>query len=498
MCDPRVRQLVIHTAGLSIAVALASLLAGTGMAFLLYRTDLPGRHFIRGVLALLLFVPLYLQAAAWMAGFGLQGWAVEILGLRPWIQGWPGAVWIHTAASIPWVVLLVGNGLARVEPELEESALLVLPHGRVFLQVTLRRALPSLGVAALAVLVWTAGEITVTDLLQVRTYPEELYTQLAIGVSSEEAVLRVLPGIVWTAWLAAVGLCACSEWAAASRRETGSRTVVFPLGKWRPPAWAATALLASILAVVPLCNLAWQAGMRAVRVEGGLTREWSGLKALSMVVQTVPRFQSELLDSFSIAATSATAAVTVGSALAWAGRRGKVRPAIVLASAAMLMAVPGTVAGLCIQWLVGRWGWGPIAEFLDRTIALPCLGHFARSLPLATLILWQAFRTIPDELLEAALIEGAGWARRMLQVVLPMRWQAFVAGWLAAVVLSIGELSATVLLCPAGVMPVSYRMWTLLHYGVEDKVAGLCLMLVMLLGVPWGLWIASRRTQEVH
>ena len=37
---------------------------------------------------------------------------------------WRGAIWIHTMVAIPWVTLIVAAGLRRVDPELEEAALL--------------------------------------------------------------------------------------------------------------------------------------------------------------------------------------------------------------------------------------------------------------------------------------------------------------------------------------------------------------------------------------
>ena len=49
------------------------------------------------------------------------------------------------------------------------------------LRVTLRRALGAIAAAALAVAVLTAGDMTVTDLLQVRTYAEEAYLQYSLG-----------------------------------------------------------------------------------------------------------------------------------------------------------------------------------------------------------------------------------------------------------------------------------------------------------------------------
>ena len=66
----------------------------------------------------LLFLPLYLQASAWQAGFGQEGWYSAAGTGEPWLSGWNAAVWVHTLAAIPWVVLFAGLGLRTVEAAL--------------------------------------------------------------------------------------------------------------------------------------------------------------------------------------------------------------------------------------------------------------------------------------------------------------------------------------------------------------------------------------------
>jgi iron(III) transport system permease protein len=87
-------------------------------------------------------------------------------------------VFLHSIAGLPWVVLIVGRGLRAVERSLEEDALLLMPGWLVLFRVTLPRASASILAAGLCVALQTAGEITITDLMQVRTYAEEVYTQL--------------------------------------------------------------------------------------------------------------------------------------------------------------------------------------------------------------------------------------------------------------------------------------------------------------------------------
>jgi iron(III) transport system permease protein len=116
-------RLALETTRLVITTEAVALPAGVLLALLLVRTDVWGRHLFLGILALSAFVPLPLHATAWLGAFGNMGRA-QAVGLSPLLVGHTGAAVVHALAALPWVVFIVGIGLAAVEPELEELALL--------------------------------------------------------------------------------------------------------------------------------------------------------------------------------------------------------------------------------------------------------------------------------------------------------------------------------------------------------------------------------------
>src|SRR5947199_4565206 len=89
-----------------------------------------------------------------------------------------------------------------VEGELEEDALLVAPPWRVLWRVTLPRCRASVAAAALWVVLQVSNDITVTDFMQVPTFPDEIYVQLNMGGDEglRGAVLASLPAVLLT-WL---------------------------------------------------------------------------------------------------------------------------------------------------------------------------------------------------------------------------------------------------------------------------------------------------------
>ncbi|MEM9185202.1 MAG: hypothetical protein AAGB00_01750, partial [Planctomycetota bacterium] len=174
----------------------------------------------------------------------------------------------------------------------------------------------------------------------------------------------------------------------------------------------------------------------------------------------------------------ATGATLVGAGWAWRLARSRRPPVVSLSAVAACLVVPGPLLGVAaIRLLNHPWG-SPLAGLTwmyDHTLLGPWLVQMVRATPIATLILWPAFASVPRAVVGAARSDGVPWWGVVPKIVAPMRWRAVAAAWLAAVATSVGELAATKLVLPPGPTTVAERLFTLLHYGVEDRVAGLSL-----------------------
>lgn len=498
--DSRTWSLVLNTLLLTGATCAISLLLGSALAWLFTRTDLPGRRTGMLLLGLMLFVPLYVQAAAWHAGFGVQGWFTQAVSIPAWLEqrtlleGWRAAIWIHSMAAVPWVALIVGLGLGLVEPELEEQALLDGSPRQVFFRVTLRSAVPAVGVAALWVALVTAGEMTVTDLFQVRTYAEELFTRLYMGQTPGEAVLGIGPGLGLSAALVVAVLWVCTRLLPRRRPLSLRRRWVFRLGAWRVPLGLLAGLVLLVLVGVPLVNLCYQAGIVITPAGGGWTWTWSLRNCGKMLATCLVEYRREFGWSLGIGALAATGAVIGAIALAWPARRGGLPAVPALAAVALGLALPGPVVGLAIIWLFNF----PNSRFLfrlyDQPIPAPWMALTLRALPLATLIMWHALRSVPAEMLDSAAADGAGPLRRLWSVALPCRLSAVALAWVVALAVALGDLGASFLVVPPGVETLSTTIFGKLHGGQEFEVAGICLALLLLFAGVAGLagWLAAR------
>lgn len=251
-------------------------------------------------------------------------------------------------------------------------------------------------------LTFTAGEMTVTDLFAVRTYAEEIYTRLAIGQQPGEASLGVLPGAVLTVLLVAAGLGVSSKLAGIDRPLSFRPRWVFRLGRWRIAATVAVALVLLLVAGVPLVNLAYKTGIEVTQTDTGRLRSWSLWKCLSIVGTSPWRYQREFGWSLALGTLAASAAVTIGTLLAWFARQRRLGAGLALLVTALSLAIPGPLVGLAIIGLLNRPELPPLVYLYDQSLLAPWLALTFRGLAPATLVMWHALRTLPQEMLDSA------------------------------------------------------------------------------------------------
>ncbi len=461
---------------LSVAIALG---IGVPVALLLFRTDLWGRRFLLALLALVAFVPLPLHATAWLGGFGNMGRS-QAIGGGPLIVGWAGAAFVHAMAALPWIVVLCGVGFLSVERELEELAWLDRPGWRVLLGTTLRRSWGAIAAAALAVAVLTAGDMTVTDLLQIRTYAEESYVQYQIGDDATAAAVALPPMIVLGLFVA-IGARTVSRMDPAKLASASLRAKVWELGRWRVPLGVSLTFVLGNLIAWPLYGLVWRAGRVGGDAAKGEAPHWSPdgflgtmrFAAKELVGPGLSRvWRSPLTSSVLLAAIGATATVALAWCLAWACRRGRFWRGVTGATVVLALAVPGPVAGMALILAYRNW------PDVYNSIFMVEMGYVLRTLPYALLVLWPAIRAVPTSYLEAATLDGLDEESQVRRIAFPLTRSATFAAWSVAFVLALGELPVTNLVVPPGATPLSFLVWSLLHTGVESHLAGVGLLLL--------------------
>lgn len=474
LADQIERGLLLNTAWLTLAVEVLALPVSAALAFLLARTHLAGRRLALVVCSSLLFIPLYLQLCGWEAAFGRQGWhtfAFDTLS-DPWLSGWRGAVFVHTIYAIPWATLLMTVAFSHGDHLQEETALLDAGSWLVLRRVTLHQLGGGLVLAGVWVLVITAGEMTVTNIYLVPTYAEDVYNFYAGNADARANAVHYVPLLLFTASLL---MCLQAALPSPALLERHSPYV------WRlgPGGWIATIIVLTLLVALvgfPVGNLAERLGQEVHDIDGQLTRSWSAHKCLQVLIATPGKFQQEFANTALLAGSVTILALLLSLGWSWYARKRRFGPALGWTLAVIGIALPGPIIGLAVIALLNHDLW-PLDYFYDRTLVGPILATLIRVLPLTLIALWWAFRTLDDEPLDAAAIDGAGFWRKLFTIALPQRWPVAGAAALAAFVFASGDVSASLLVLPPGPLEtIARRMFGLIHVGADDQVAGVAIL----------------------
>ncbi|MFK0140284.1 molybdate ABC transporter permease subunit [Streptomyces murinus] len=186
-------QLSLVSATLATAV---SLVLGVPLAWLLARTDFPGRGLVRALVTLPLVLPPVVGGVALLLALGRNG----VIG--KWLDAWFGVTLPFTTTAVvlaeafvamPFLVISVEGTLRAADPRFEEAATtLGASRFTAFRRVTLPLIAP--GVAAGAVLAWARalGEfgatITFAGNFPGRTQTMPLAVYLALQNDPEAAI----------------------------------------------------------------------------------------------------------------------------------------------------------------------------------------------------------------------------------------------------------------------------------------------------------------------
>ena len=476
-----------NTFALTVGTVALSLPLGVGLAVLLFRTTLFARQFFLFLLALALFVPLPIIVTSWQGFFGADGLApLAFLGgaeYRPWVTGMRAAIWIHALAAIPWITFIVGLGLTWVEPELEDEAAQIVGPWRVLFYVTLPRVRASILAAALFVVLQTAGEISVTDMMLVSTLAEEVHTQFTLGDRAALARTLVvsLPGLLLT-WLALSAVLARLEKTLPPLLPMTRPHHSMKLGSNALRFLAAASML--VLIAVPLVSLVWKVGL------AGEPRRWHIEEALHFLQAETRVNGQHLVRSLALALGTGFGIAGLAVVGCWLARDRRWFRWLLFSVLTWAWVLPGPLVGIGLKNGILLLPEGPWKEVLYYAPS-PAPGMWAqmvRVLPMAVVALWPVVRMIPKELFEEARLGGAGALAEFRHVVWPMtRRAAFVAA-LAASALCLGEVSASMRVETPGWTSFANLLFDHMHRGVDNTLAALC---VLMLGGIAAIGLAS-------
>ncbi|HVE45195.1 MAG TPA: iron ABC transporter permease [Acidimicrobiales bacterium] len=456
------------TLRLGVVVTGAALVLGVGLAWLIERTDLPGRRFLAVAAVLPLVVPSYVGALALKAAFGPAGLLVEV----PGVIGFWGAAAALALSSYPYVLLMARATLAAGDPALEEAARsLGDSRARAFVRVLLPQLRPSMAAGSLLVFLYVLSDFGAVSILQYDTLTRGIFLEYR-SLSPDRSPAAVLGVVLVVLTLAAIGTERLARGRAAPSRAVAgtARPERIGLGRWRWPA------VAAVLAVVA-------AGLG---VPVGVLGYWATVGSSGPGAGSV--LAGAATTSLALAGAAALVAVVAAIPVALLAVRHRTRFTRAVETLSFSgYALPGLVIALALVFFAAPYP-------LYQTLSLVVLAYVIRFLPEAIGSVRSSLAQVDPALEDVARSLGRGRLATTATITLPLVRPGLLAGGALVFLTAMKELPATLVLRPPGTDTLAVRVWTGASEGLYAQAAPAALILVVVSAlVLWPLnWRGAR------
>ncbi len=478
-----------HSLETSLGATILALVVGAGVGLVVTLTDIRLRHAFVFVFVMPLIIAPQVMALAWLQISGPSSALLNMVGLAPPIgtrnplYSREGIILLLAIEYAPLVFLTLRAGLRALPRELIEAA---LAAGASKLTVTrtviLPLMTPSLLAGAALVFVSCLGNFGVPAFLGIPgnylTLPTLIYQRLSglgPGVLSEVAVLSVVIGVIALAGIALQEAMLKRGDFRVSAVSTPARP--FALGPWRLPVeillWTVT--LAAV--ALPLLGLLATALVPAYGVP--LSAATASVANFAYVIFEHQAARRALFNSFTLSAAAAGLITFVAVVLAYFVVWRKTALMRWLNMAAELpYALPGVVLSIaCILLFLKPLPL--IGVSLYNTVWILLVAYLARFLVLGLRPVVSGYHQLDRAIEEAAQVAGAGFLRRLRDIILPVMAPVAAAGAILVFLTAFNELTLSALLWSSGAETLGVVVFSFEQGGESPYAAALSVLTIL-------------------
>ncbi|WP_439615346.1 ABC transporter permease [Shinella sp.] len=461
--------------------AAFALVVGTFFAWVNERTNTPFKSLFFAMSIIPLIIPGILFTVSWIMLASPQiGILNKVFGSWFNIYSMAGMVWVDGLHYAPVAFLLVTAAFRSMDPSLEESAMM---SGASVVQtafkVTLKLAWPAILAAFIILFIRAIESFEVPALLGLpiglRVFTSAIYDAVHsypsnIGLASAYAVVLLLitsVGIYYQSRLSNQG----SKYSTVTGK--GFRPRVADIGRWRYLTGGIFILYVILVVGLPFLVLLWASLQRYYSVPS-----WNAVQHLSFnayaKVLAYPGFYTAVWNSVKLALGGATIVMLLTSIICWITIRTKIQGRWLLDVLASLPLVfPGIVLGLSLMVFYLNFDIGIYA-----TLWIMLMAYVIKFLPYGMRYNSTSMVQIHKELEESAAMSGASWMMTFRRVVLPLMKPGLMAGWIYIIVVSVRELSSSILLYSPGNEVISIMIWEFWQNGQYVELSAFGVMMI--------------------
>jgi iron(III) transport system permease protein len=471
----------------AMSVVLASLFA-LPLAYITSRFEFRGTVIIQTLGIIPLIMPPFIGAVAMQLLFGRNGTINLVLrdwfGITiPFMEGLNGVIFVQSIHYFPFILINLSASLRNIDRSMEEAAQNLGSSGfRLFRRIVFPLAMPGYIAGASLVFIKVFDDLGTPLLLNVRDMlaPQAYLRITSAGLNDPMGyVISVILVVFSIAALWVAGLAMRNKDYATVQKGGGG------LAKRVMRPWE-TVVAYGVVALIMLLVLAPHIGLAML----SFATVWSFSPLPD--AYTIAHYETVIFESgqyirntLVYASLAAGIDIVLGTAIAYLVLRTKLPGRKLLDYTAMAaLAVPGVVLG--IGYLRTFYGVQlPTGQSLATFWGILVIALAIRRLPYALRACMAALQQVSIALEEAAENLGAGKARTVRRIVVPLMAGGLVAGFITSFATASVELAATIMLVQSNAdAPLAYGLYVFMQSAAgRGPGAALGIIAVLIVGL---------------
>ena len=485
---------------------LVSVPLGSVLAWLMIRTDIPGKKVLGLLVTVPYMTPSWTKALAWLAMFrnstsGANGFLAGMgIPIPDWLAYGPIAIVLCMSMHYyAFSYIMVSGALRSINSELEEMGEIQgASKAQILRHITLPLILPSVLSATVMTISKSIGTYGVPANLGNRIGYYTLATKMrnfidqgpqAVGYAMS-IVLVLLAAVIIFSNQRIVGVR--KSYATVSGK--GGRATLMPLGKAKKPLMAFLMVFLFLAMVVPFFVLIMETFQITTGAGYGLDNltlyNWIG-KSGQIAKYTNyegifrnPKFFSAFWNTIRLTLIGSIITAICGQFLGYISSRGRGKWYGDLTE--QMVFVPYLMSGIAFSTMYfsmfSRPHFGGLMPSLYGTFTLIVLTSVVKHFPFASKSGTANMLSISVELEEAADIAGASFWKRMSSIIVPLAKNGFISGFMLTFISIAKELDLVIIMMTPSTQTMSYLAFTYSQEGynqMSDAVS-VCVLVFIL------------------
>lgn len=489
--SPLLPSMISNSLIYSVGSTIVAVVLGTGLAYLVARTDVPGKSLVYLAALVPMIIPGILHTIAWIflasPEIGaLNNVIAPVVGPGFFdVFSMPGMIFVEGIHTAPLVFLLMLASFRNMDPSLEEGALMSgAGMATVIFKVTLPLVKPALALAVLMVFIRALSSFEVPALLGqsagIWVFTSRIYNALSgfpsdYGTAGAYSVGLLAVLVVFTVQQSRLN-GRSKEYQTISGK--GFRPSTVSLRHWRWVAGGVVIAIFAVTSVLPVLILLYTSLLgyyTAPSAAAFASMSFDNYVELFERPRTLAAFGNSLL----LSVGAATIIMLLTAVVSWLVVRARVRGSALLNGLTLLpIGIPGLIIGVALLFFYLRV---PLPIYGSMWILL--IAYVTVFLPFGLSYSSSAMYQISGELEESAKVSGANWWTVFRRVTLPLLMPGLIAGWTFIVIVAVRELGASLLLYSPGDEVLAVLIWQQWSDGQMVQLAALGVVMITMLTV---------------